>query len=77
MHFVLMIIVILRSQLSKVFNEGAWFIKICFVVAIGFLFMYAIPEGFEYALQVGFAYLSPVWYLFQVINRLCVEFNHY
>ena len=68
MHFILIILVALRSQVSKIFNEGAWFVKLIFIIAVGFLFMYALPNGVLYALQVGFAYLSPLWYLFQVIT---------
>lgn len=53
--------------MSKIFNEGAWFIKFIYIVGLGFLFMYVMPHGFVYALQVGSAYLVPVWYLIQVI----------
>jgi hypothetical protein len=37
MHLLLAFIVVLRNEVSKIFNEGVWIIKILFVSIIGLL----------------------------------------
>lgn len=66
MHFLLTIIVSLRSHTSKIFNEGVWLIKLVFAIGFGFMFMYLVPQGLIKTLQAASVYMIPIWYLIQV-----------
>lgn len=75
-HFVLLVLVLLRSQLSKIANEGAWMLKISLAVTFGLIFVYVLNDSFLYALQICGGYLVPVWYFLQVPAYIKVELDH-
>lgn len=68
LHLLLFVVVMLRSQLSKIVNEGAWMLKIFVVIALGFMFVYVFKDTMLYALQVCGGYLVPLWYFLQVLT---------
>ena len=78
-HFCLMFLMLMRSQLSKILNEGAWLLKILFVLIIGMMMMFLLPNGLLKYLHNISTYLSILWYLFQnlVIIDLIYGFENF
>lgn len=68
LHLLLFVVVMLRSQLSKIVNEGAWMLKIFILIGLGFMFVYVFKDTMLYVLQVCGGYLVPLWYFLQVLT---------
>ena len=65
MHLLLMIVMLLRNQLSKILNEGGWVLKLLIVSFLGLFNMFVVAEGFVAGLHTVSAYLSIFWYIVQ------------
>ena len=79
MHLVLMLVMVMRNQFSKILNEGAWLLKLTFLLLLGFMNLFLMPQALLNYLHMVSAYISIFWYVVQslVIVDLIYVFDNF